>query len=235
MTDKSPPWYALVDELSAVAIRYTDVDEEIAVEIANAAFEVGLRGFAASWEIKESDSLSIPELFEEMWKHDEENAHPHYWDERITDDRDRYKDLGESSDTVLHPPLAFHSITSRPDRPISESIKYYAQEIREIILSYLERFPLLELERYFRENWNRLVDEMKEEAPNVDVPKTRDELWDFEGHFYNLEVSVPFDDPNAPFLMGGIVPSDVWKGDHLKRFIGLLEERYGELPEGLVL
>ena len=226
------PWTALALTLADSSIEYAARDAEIAVDIANAAFEVGLRGFANSWEIPGANSLSLQELIDEMWQHPDENAHPHYWDERIYDDRDRYRDLGDSPDTTLRPPMRLPEIPSigRRYKDLGLNASYYAQEIREIILSYLERYPALHLETCLRHCWNDVVHEMRGVAPDVQAPLTDEDHWNPHLHFFAGQMRIQIPDSSASFGVLEVKPSEIWSGEHLDTFRRLVEERCGPIP-----
>lgn len=170
-----------------------------------------------------------------MDSHDEEEAHTYYWDESISPFRVQMKEIGENSDGGFSPPYSIHQLPShyRDDRheSLTQRAHYYARDIREIVLSFLNRFPLLDLTECLKSNWNLIAEEMEHVAPPIQAPRTNPEIW--LGPLKMLELIIPIEDPEAEFLMRGVRPSDFWKDQELDQFKSILERIYGELPEGL--
>ena len=226
------PWSALARTLSESAVEYAKDDPEIAVELANDAFVIAVRGFAECWRIGNSSTLPLADLLEAMWAHPDENAHPHYWDERIYDDRDRYRSLGDAPETTLSPPMSLPEIPSlgRRENDLALNAAYYAQEIREIVLSYLDRFPLLDLEDCLKHSWNEIVLQMRSVAPAVSAPLTDASKWNPHVHFFGGKVRVQI--PDSTSMMGTrlVAPSSIWGPEQINAFVHFLEERCGLLP-----
>lgn len=243
---ESVPWYAKVDALSYLAIGYFNEDKEIAVNIANEAFEEAVRGLAEAWRIDEHSELTVRNLMKRMWDHEEEAAHPHYWNEAVTDDRYRYREPGwgghlasELSGRGLDRLLGFQEISSgrKGYRSPETAVRNYLMEVWDLVQDYLSRVPFLELEQCVRESWNDIASEMETRYSDIQVPRTRDELWE-PVHFFGFQMQIPYEDPGLitdeyRFPFGSATPSTLWSGEVLEEFRELLVESCGELPPGL--
>lgn len=236
---KDAPWFALANAYSKAALRYAYIDEEISVDIANKAYGIAMRGFAGVWRIEGSNYLSLPDLREVMNRHEDSEARAWYWDESVSPFRDQLREIGESpdGDRSFHPPYSLHELPSHfmddRDKDLTQRAHYYAREIREVVLSFIDRFPLLDLTKCLIAHWNLIVEEMKQVAPDIDVPKIKPELQ--LGYWTYPDIGIVIDKPAHGFTVSGARPSDYWKDQHLEHFRGLLEGFCGELPEGLRL
>ena len=210
---QEPDWQDKADALSQAAINYVSIDPEIAVEIANYASEVAFRGFASSWQIEGAHTLPISELKSMMDEYSDEGS-SYYEDRR--DERDTYRDFPIEGFNKSFHELETHGREGGPE----VSALYYAQEIREAVLSYLER-ALIIAGVHMRDNWDSVVEELLKRYPEIEIPNVNRARWDLD---YSLLLGKKIFIP----LVRGSDPPD-WDEADISRIREVISDLYGDI------
>jgi hypothetical protein len=212
---KDPKWQDLADLLSQAAINYVSTDPEIAVEIANYTADVAFRSFASSWQIEGAYTLPISELKSMLDEIGNEGS-SYYEDRR--DEGDTYREFPrEGFNKSLHD-LETHGREGGPE----VAALYYAQEIREAVLSYIER-ALIVVGVYMRDNWDLVVEELERRYPRIEIPNVDSEWWDRDASLLiGKKIFIPL-------AWGSAAPH--WEKADISRLREVVSELCGDIPE----
>lgn len=208
-------------ELYAIAaIGYAGVDEEIAIEIANTAFETALRLMASRWSVAGAETASLNDLISTLSKFDDERA-PYYIDRRL-DERDAWTEFGESRFAIPSGMSELSAIAEESQTGFDIVAKEYAQQIFECVRSYLERTPL-EIATCVLENWIRIVSVYQDLNPSAEIPEIDRKIW---GHndFLGNRIRIPTTSPES-------VPA--WNESDYRILIKAIEEVCGPVSKAL--
>ena len=99
---------------------------------------------------------------------------------------------------------------------------YYAQEIREAVMSYIER-ALIISGVYMRDYWDLVVEELRKGYPDIEIPDVDRERWDLD---YSLLLGKTIFIP----LVRGSDPPD-WDEADISRIREVISDLYGDIPE----
>jgi HEPN domain-containing protein len=132
---KEPHWVEKSKGLIQAATQQCETNSDVAVQVANSAFELALRGLARVLKVEDADTLSIAELIDKMDKSEDVLARAStYWDHR---NHNYIRDLATEWFFI---PMEIHDIeTVRPDLGFSQGARVYVQELRELIMSYYDK------------------------------------------------------------------------------------------------
>ena len=139
---EDPGWRAESDAVATYATQYCAIGSVKAVEMANHAFAMAVRGLARGWKIRGSETLEIPELMLQMEEVDDDQAHPSMFNDWVRLDY-IYRFFGEDETEWFRPPMTLREVVdaSRGTWDEFRASMNYTQLIRDAVLSYPERAP----------------------------------------------------------------------------------------------
>lgn len=208
--------------LVAAAKQQRESEPDIAIDIANKAFELAIRGFAGGWGIRRFNELIVSELIHLLNEFDDERS-PYYEDRRFEGDLS-FKQLGED---WFDPPMTTFDLEIVCSIPhyISQGIgylqvvQYYVDEMNELVSSFTERTPL-PISRCIRENWQGIISELIRRIPDVEIPVVDLENWtDFDFIYDKFKIVIKEDT---------LVPS--WSLVEEETFREIVSEVCGPIP-----
>ncbi len=221
-------WESYSDAYSLAAIQYSTIAPEIAVEIANDAFEKAARGFAVCWHFEGAETLEFNRLLEIMEEFPDEMAHPSLYND--LHEPGGLRSFGCPLDW-FYPPMDLHKVIKRSysDWHPKRAAEYYTREVRDVVLSYSERCPYLDFHECVMNNWELIVERMRAIAPEVKFPEVDYDRWRhryfYGGHFY-IELKERDSDGWSHAMA-----SSYWEGEHLQHFRDIVREICGDYPE----
>ena len=226
---KSPYSHDEAAWLVQAAYGYTDIDPEVAVDIANGAFEISLREFAASWGIDDSLFSTVDDLISELRKDDDPEIPEKlpYYEFRVDDGAlDKELEQRNIGDTGLSPPKSFAGLESlmleATEQDLRSIIQRYILEVQRAITSFAERSPL-RVYKSLRNNWQAIMATLRELRPNIDMPDMdfdRLEQTDFMYRKMRLLVK-----PGSPL--------PIWDANDVQSFLEIVTDQCGAIPEGV--
>lgn len=218
---KESGWEDKSDAYSYAAVFYCDTDVKKAIDIANKAFEMAVRGLAQGWKIKEADRLPLRELIERMEELDEDSAHPSLYYDKNSHESD-LKVFGEEDIDWFYPPMTLSEIqeASYNRWDTERAAWHYTYEIRDAVLSYAVRIPYLDFAHCLKESWTQITKRLREVSPEVKFPEVDTDYWKAFYYYPGSLLRIPFRGPTS-FLVGD-PPSQYWKGDDLVKFVGVV-------------
>lgn len=160
--------------LSEAAIGYAAVDEEIAIEISNAAFEKALRLMAMRWGIENAEEIYLADLVATLYEFEDERA-PYYIDRRL-DETDAWTELGQGKFAIPLSLAQIQGIAGRSQTNLAAAVELYAQEVAEAVNSYIERTPSA-FAHCVIDNWDRIVSVFYEIDPQAELPCIDQDRW----------------------------------------------------------
>lgn len=223
LEDRVPTWQEYSDATSWAGVFYAYQAPEIAVDVANAAFDRAVRGFAADWRQEGSDVLDMRALIDLMDEHEEEFAHASLYDD-LTDFENSAKEFRGERAEWFDPPQDLHAIqaASGGKWDTRRAALLYCNEIRDVVISYPSRVPNFLFADQLRQAWPAIVREMVRVAPDVEFPAIELERWG-SWRMYGGEILLPV--PFDVAFPGIARPSDYWEAGQL----GFLERLIREL------
>ena len=133
----NPSWQDESDTISLAACEYWSLDPEFAFEMANRAFTIGLRAYAASWGIPGAESFELRGLIGKMEDLDDDDIHPSLFVDWLRPDY-QFQAFGGDEVHWFNPPMNIDSVValSKGKWDRQRAAQNYTRLIRDVVLSY---------------------------------------------------------------------------------------------------
>ncbi len=216
----------LVDQaqaLSSAAVKYCEVEPDIAIDISNKALELSLRGFARGWNFSGHDELTIDEIMDTMRDFEDDRAA--YYEDRRIDDETRFKHLkGDWFKPLMTVSDLVRVGSSNLGWTYPQSAIFYTQEIAEVVASLVERTPL-HVEMCIKSKWHDIIGSLQEKIPDVEIPEVDFNGWEHT-HFYNNHITVRI-------LNEYKIPE--WAPVEVQTFLEIISTKCGEIQDEVIV
>ena len=139
---EDPDWREESDAMATYATQYCALDCAKAVEMANHAFAMAVRGLARAWRVRGAETLGLRELMQRLEQIDDDQAHPSMFNDWVRMDY-AYRFFGEAETEWFVPPMTLSEVVAASKGTWDElrASMNYTQLIRDAVLSYPERVP----------------------------------------------------------------------------------------------
>lgn len=212
--------------LANASFQFYKEDPELAFQISNGALEKAVRGYAYSWRIDGAKILPIPEVVQAMY----DNVYEFSTDLPTYYEKDQTKPYYFERETHDYYYIGCDCLTDISE--LLESVEPYRQDDKikkalddnwDKVIGLIKNAPYLDFYECFITNWARILDEFKNNVPEITFPQLNDEhgiqpWWDED-----KVISLHFKDG----------PGINWEDSHKELFTKVVESFCGEMPSDL--
>ena len=228
-----PDWESETEAISIAAVSYCAFNGRMAVKMANAAFEIAVRGLGQGWEIQNARELPLQELQTVMEELEDEMAHPSLFNDWMRTDYS-FQEFGGDGIEWFSPPMTAEGIIESSNGAWNElrAAMNYTQLIHDVVLSYAERVPYWGFEVCLRRNWKKIEAHVRAIRPELEIPQVDFEDWENTHSFPGDFLRIPFreDDFRSRMPLSGH-----FEAEALLIFKEVIELHCDELPADLRL
>lgn len=238
-------WKEEARSLAMSSFKYLEDEPEIAISIANAAYEKAFRGYARCCRIENADKLPLSELAEALYNNEYwfEADVPVSWEDyhctgylldplEQMNGGDSYYYFGPSS--LLYYSKIVIGIDNRYERILR--VRNELDRIQGLVNSLITNSPELDYFECVANNWHSIVNKLQARFPKLTIPPLKEDSYP-EG--YN-SMKVPFGisawwdkERTISIHFQGIIKNGGWEEKHTEALLEIITMVCGKKPEDL--
>jgi hypothetical protein len=172
---KIPDWDDEAVFLAREAVSYLQLDPPIMFDIASAATEKAIRGFARAWRIQGADVIPIEEIFDALRHYEYKFESKYNRSEHTAPYAPEYIFPGEVGNEIRELWVAknlddVYEWFRSGDYTDEMTMRLYLQDNQGLVENLANRYPSLDFYECFCGNWDSLMQEMKNVYPQIELP-----------------------------------------------------------------
>jgi hypothetical protein len=228
---KEPKWYDLAKALIVSGNRYVEIDQEATLQIYYSALDIAIRGFAESWRVENTETLSLLEIINLLKDYEYEFECKYHsgdwlpeWYPYYISSYDRMNLEKNLEDIIEIDDNELRNFTR--DWGSIHGLQLYLQVIEAAVMQLVYRYPSLDFYECLCNSWDDIMDEMIMHNPDIKKLELTndagiDVMWD-AGRYVGIYIIGKYSDYK-------------WDEEHKDQLREIIDRTCGPIPKDLKL